>query len=190
VDAAAADAPSEEEIAREARREIDELSEGPQRLYRQALSDGAIEIGDQRIEGPFAGLFDPSEGHVAINEFVPKQRTVGAGDPISWKMMGADHSITFDVPPYFPIVEFLDDGTVRLNPKLAPPAGGAVPAPEQEGEGVFEVDGGTWDGEGFWSSGLVSAEPYLDYTMRITKPGTYKYACLLHPPMVGTIVVT
>ena len=30
---------------------------------------------------------------------------------------------------------------------------------------------------------------YVEYTMRISEPGTYRYACLLHPPMVGTVVV-
>ena len=75
------------------------------------------------------------------------------------------------------------------------PAGGAVelvlpeegPGPD---DGPPSHDGGTYDGEGFWSSGLIGAGPYLEYTMRITKPGTYAYACLLHPPMVGTIKVT
>jgi hypothetical protein len=110
--------------------------------------------------------------------------------------MGADHTITFDVPSYFPPVQFLKDGTVRLNPKLDKPAGGAPEPPKHEGEedggggGPEKIDGGTYDGTGFWSSGLVGAEPYLEYTVRISNPGTYKYACLLHPPMVGTVVVS
>lgn len=105
-------------------------------------------------------------------------------------MMGADHTISFEVPEYFPVVEFAEDGTVRLNPKLQPSAGGASEPAEPEGEGVFEVDGGSYDGEGFWSSGLLGAQPYVEYTLRITEPGSYRYACLIHPPMVGTVVVT
>ena len=31
---------------------------------------------------------------------------------------GPDHTISFNVPKYFPIMEFLKDGTVRINPKL------------------------------------------------------------------------
>src|SRR5204863_331150 len=63
-------------------------------------------------------------------------------------------------------------------------------ARKEIGEVATSVDGGTYDGNGFWSSGLLSSDPYMEYTLRISKPGTYRYACLLHPPMVGTLVVT
>lgn len=182
------DVPSAEEVTRQARREIDELTEPLEEQFRQAVSEGSIEFDDERIEGPFAGL--PGADHAGIDEFVPKRRTAKAGEPITWKMMGADHTISFDVPEYFPVFEIERDDTVRLNPKIQPAAGGAPEPPEQEGMGVLEVDGGTYDGEGFWSSGLLGAQPYVEYTVRIAKPGTYRYACLIHPPMVGTLEVT
>ena len=69
---------------------------------------------DDPVEGPFAGL--PGADHTAINEFIPRNMTVKAGEPITWKMMGSDHTISFNVPKYFPIMEFLDDG------KGAPPS--------------------------------------------------------------------
>jgi hypothetical protein len=106
------------------------------------------------------------------------------------------HTISFGVPRYFPIIEFQRDGNVRFNPKLDPPAGGAeeFDVPEEERYGgspePIEFDGGTYDGTGFWSSGTIDADPYIEYSMRITRPGTYKYACLIHPPMVGTVEVT
>lgn len=183
-----ADVPSPAEVTRQARREINEIAEPLEKQYREAVSEGVVEVEGARIEGPFAGL--PGVGRAAIDEFIPKRRTVNAGEPITWKMMGADHTISFDVPEYFPVVEFAEDGTVRLNPKLQPSAGGASEPAEPEGEGVFEVDGGSYDGEGFWSSGLLGAQPYVEYTLRITEPGSYRYACLIHPPMVGTVVVT
>src|SRR5439155_98842 len=112
-----------------------------------------------------------------------------AGAPITWKMMGADHTIAFGVPAYFPQVEFLKDGTVRLNPKIHPPAGGAKTYPSPQGEnggsGPSKWDGGTYGGSGFWSSGLIGNQPYLEYTVRIAKPGSYRVACLIHPAMVG-----
>ena len=195
-----ADIPSQSELNREIRDATKELTEGLEKIYRDAEDDNEIAVpgSDETLEGPFAGL--PGEDHSGINEFLPKLITVKAGEPVTWKMMGAFHTISFNVPRYFPIMEFLDDGTVRINPKLEPPAGGAVeyvepeggpggPPPESSG-GPPAHDGGTFDGEGFWSSGLIGGQPYLEYTMRITKPGTYSYACLLHPPMVGQVKVT
>ncbi|HYZ93966.1 MAG TPA: hypothetical protein VFA34_16460 [Actinomycetota bacterium] len=193
--------PSQNDATREARREIEKVSKPLDEVWEDA-QDGRIQIGEgdeaQTVRGPFAGLFSPKEIHAAINAFVPERMTVEAGEPVTWKVMGAEHTISFDVPRYFPPVEFLDNGTVRLNPKLRPPAGGAAKLPEtSEGEDPpSEIDGGTYDGSGFWSSGLFGScpecggPPFTEYTMRISKPGTYRYACLLHPPMVGTVVVT
>jgi plastocyanin len=31
---------------------------------------------------------------------------------------------------------------------------------------------------------------YVQYSMRFGKPGTYRYACLLHPAMVADITIT
>jgi plastocyanin len=187
--AADAEIPDQSAVNRQIREETKRLTDDLASIYEDA-EDGEIEVRGTTVEGPFAGL--PGADHTAVNEFLPRNRTVKAGEPITWKMMGADHTISFDVPKYFPIMEFLDDGTVRINPKLEPAAGGAVPyeEPEEPTEEPPKHDGGSWDGSGFWSSGLVSAEPYLEYSMTITKPGTYSYACLLHPPMVGTIKVT
>ncbi|MEX0874606.1 MAG: hypothetical protein WD646_08455 [Actinomycetota bacterium] len=199
------DIPSQAEVNRRARREIDEVAEPLLELYRTAVDSNEVRVnlgaGPQTLEGPFAGLGDVSVSEIAlINEFVPKQLEVDAGDPITWTMIGAPHTISFGVPRYFPPVQFLDDGSVRVNPRLQPAAGGAkefpaelFAAPGQEGgpgAEVVEFDGGTYDGEGFWSSGLIAADPYAEYTMRISRPGTYDFACLIHPPMVGTIEVT
>jgi plastocyanin len=185
--------PSEGAVSREARKEINQVAAPLKKVFHDAGDDGRISIPgpdgkEVQLEGPFAGL--PGKDHAAITAFVPRKIKVKAGEPITWKMMAGDHTISFNVPKYFPIMEFLADGTVRINPKLQPPAGGAEPLPAQQGTGVVHHDGGTFDGSGFWSSGLIGAEPYLEYTMRITKPGTYGYACLLHPPMVGTVEVT
>jgi hypothetical protein len=119
-----------------------------------------------------------------------------AGEPIVWNLIGF-HTISFGVPRYFPILTFEDDGTVKRNPRLDPHAGGAkefdVPERErynEEREGPLKFDGGTYDGRGFWSSGTIDAAPWIEYSMRINKPGRYRYACLIHPPMVGTVEVT
>lgn len=201
--AADADIPTQSEINSEVSKETSKVTKSLGAIFRDAKDDLKVELPgfDEPVEGPFAGL--PGEEHTAINEFVPKEMTVKAGEPITWKMMGSEHTISFNVPKYFPIMEFLDDGTVRINPKMYPAAGAAVPyeepddeegppegGAEGEDDGPPSHDGGTFDGKGFWSSGLIGGQPFLDYTMRISKPGTYAYACLLHPPMIGQIKVT
>ena len=185
----ASEADSQAEINRRAREEIATFSEPMEELYDDAR-DGAIEHEGETIEGPFAGLSPPV--HAAINAFVPNEIRTKVGDEVTWKIMGSDHTITFDVPKYFPIMTFATDGTVALNDKLQEPAGGSPELSRDEpdeGE-VYRVDGGTYDGSGFFSSGLFGGEPYAEYTLRFSEAGTYKYACLLHPPMVGTVVVS
>jgi plastocyanin len=190
--------PSAEQIGRQARREIQKVAAPLMRVFRDA-QDGRIRLRDPdtkkrfTIRGNFAGLVDPSYEHGAVNEFIPRRITVDAGEPITWNLMGF-HSISFGVPEYLPIISFADDGTVSRNPKLDPPAGGArefdVPERERDGgEEPIAFDGGTYDGEGFWSSGVIDSKPYVRYSMRIMKPGRYRYACLIHPPMVGTVEV-
>jgi plastocyanin len=187
------DVPSQEAISREARQEISEFSRPMLEAFRDAR-DGEIDMEGDTLDGPFAGLSVPVHG--TINEFVPRTIETEVGEPVTWKIMGADHTITFDVPEYFPIMRFARNGKVTFNPRLQEPAGGSPPLPEDEEEGPpgtgppVEIDGGTYDGSGFFSSGLFGGEPFASYTLRFSEPGTYKYACLLHPPMVGTVEVT
>jgi hypothetical protein len=95
------------------------------------------------------------------------------------------------VPRYFPIVTFKSDGSVVRNPKLDEPAGGAPALEELNGPPpeVMKIDGGTFDGKGFYSSGSLIAGKFVEYTMRFSRAGTYRFACLIHPPMVGTLTV-
>ncbi len=184
---------SQADVNRRARREIEEFAKPMVEVFNDA-KDGEISDAGETIEAPFAGLDVPVHG--ILNEMIPKTIRADVGEKVTWKLMGADHSISFDVPRYFPIMRFANSGKISLNPRLEEPAGGSPPLPE-DGEhgpddsgGVIKVDGGTYDGSGFWSSGLISADPYAEYSLRFSEPGTYKYACLLHPPMVGTVVVT
>ncbi len=179
--------PAQEEVSRKARKEIADFAAPMLRSYRDAR-DGRMEAFGEEITAPFGGV--ATEAHGSINVYLPGTIRTRVGERVTWKMMGADHTVTFGVPEYFPIIQFRENGNVRLNPRMVRPAGGHPEIPEQEGEGVFRVDGGTYDGTGFYSSGLFAAEPYAEYSLRFSKPGTYKYACLLHPPMVGTVVVS
>ena len=188
------DVPEQAEVSRAARREISDFSRPMLEAFRDAR-DGEIETEGETVDGPFAGLSAPVHG--TINEFIPKTIETEVGEPVTWKIMGSDHTITFGVPEYFPIMRFARNGEVTFNPRLQEPAGGSPALPKDEesegppGEGPpVEINGGTYDGSGFFSSGLFGGEPFASYTLRFSKAGTYKYACLLHPPMVGTVEVT
>jgi plastocyanin len=178
--------PSAQAVARQARKEAEAVVAPMQRTYRDAIDDGKITFHGNKVSGPFAGL--PTDIYAGVNEFVPRMLKAKAGEPVTWKMVGS-HTISFDVPAYLPILQF-GHNSIRYNPKVRAAAGGAPEVPEQEGDGPQTVDGGTYDGKGFWSSGLIGADPYLEYTLRISKPGTYNYACLVHPRMIGKVVVS
>ena len=187
--------PSPRDIAVRARAEIDEEAGPMEDYFLRARDEGVLVVGGQRHEGNFAGIVTrPQAGMVTgqVNEFLPKDVTVPVGEPVTWRMFGA-HSVAFDVPEYFPIVEFADDGTVTYNDAVNEPAGGAPPLPTEDEpppEGPLVVDGGTWDGSGFYSSGTLWSPEHVEFTLRFSEPGTYPYACLIHPPMVGTVRVT
>lgn len=182
------DLPSSGAVNAAARKEIEQLA-GP---LREAFADakaGRAEAYGERLQQPLAGYHSHENFTVALDEFVPKMLTTRRDRPITWTIVGA-HTVSFDVPRYLAIYTVGDDGRVRRNPVVDRAAGGSPKAPPVDfTHEPYRIDGGTWDGSGFISSGLLGSEPYAQYTLRISKPGRYRYACLVHPTMVGTVVV-
>ncbi|HEX2421425.1 MAG TPA: hypothetical protein VHL55_07480 [Acidimicrobiia bacterium] len=179
--------PSPSEVNQQTREELNEVVEP----FRQVFADaqgGEIVMGGEPLSGNFSGLVDDRVQGL-LNEFVPETITTEVGEPVTWLMFGP-HSISFDVPEYFPIYDVEEDGTVTANDEIFLPAGGAPEIEEQDESEPLVIDGGSWDGSGFWSSGVLFSDQYVQYTLRFSAPGTYPYACLIHPPMVGTIEVT
>lgn len=155
-------------------------------------------------------FFEGEEGaepvpNLGINVF-PTELSIKKGESVTWEVNGF-HNVAFNAPEDArPWILKADDGTVSSNQKAFAPANSpkipAPPAPpEGEGEGgggggeegpppQVKVDGGKWDGKGFMSSGvLLSFGPQLVYTRTFTEAGTYKYICLIHPDMEGTVKV-
>ena len=179
--------PSSSEVNLQTREELNEVVEPFRQVYERA-NEGQFVFGGEAFTGNFSGLMDERvEG--LLNEFIPETIEAEVGEPVTWLMFGP-HSISFDVPEYFPIYERLEDGTVLANEEVYPPAGGAPEVDEADSVDPIVVDGGTWDGTDFWSSGVLYSDAYVEYTLRFSAPGTYRYACLIHPPMVGTVTVT
>ncbi|MDX1510916.1 MAG: hypothetical protein R3249_06195, partial [Nitriliruptorales bacterium] len=181
--------PDPRDVTLRALREIDSEAQGMLEAFEQARDEGVFVAAGSSFRGNFAGLTPGGyEAGGQINEFLPRDIEADVNEPITW-LMFSGHSIAFDVPEYFPIVEFADDGTVMFNEEIDKPAGGSPELPEDDPEGPLVIDGGTWDGSGFFSSGTLWSPDHVEYTLRISEPGTYRYACLIHPPMVGTVVV-
>lgn len=96
--------------------------------------------------------------------FYPSTITIDVGDSVTWTFEGDAHTVTFlsGAPQPSP-----------LDPSAGAPAGGA-----------------TYDGTGIVSSGIVPPIPgHNTYTLAFTKAGTFRYVCLLHPGMAGTVIV-
>ncbi|SHK22389.1 cupredoxin domain-containing protein [Alicyclobacillus tolerans] len=96
---------------------------------------------------------------VMAMSFFPNVITIDAGDSITFE--GVGHTVSF------PGI----NGTLpsALSPQAQLPAGGS-----------------TYNGSTFTSSGLLMGKPY---TLTFTKPGVYPYYCLLHPGMMGVVIV-
>lgn len=204
--------PSQEDVNRQARKEIESMA-GPLREQIEKFEDGRFEVpedqapafrdagflkpGTRRFQGNLSGLYAEDESIMGgINEFLPRTKTVRVGEKVRWANLGM-HTISFNVPRYFPVISVEDGGKVVYNPQVITPAGGVPEHPEPFDFPKTEppptkplvIDGGAWNGEGFYSTGLIGWEPYVVFQMEFSKKGTYKYACLIHPPMVGTITV-
>ncbi len=188
VKPASEEVPSSGTANASARREIEQLA-GP---LREAFADakaGRAEALGERLRSPLAGYHSQENYTVALDEFVPKIITTRRGKPVTWTIVGA-HTVSFDVPRYLAIYTVDADGTVQRNPVVDRAAGGSPKAPPVDfTHEPYEIDGGAWDGSGFISSGLLASEPYAQYTLRFSKAGRYRYACLVHPNMVGTVDV-
>jgi plastocyanin len=191
--AAGADIPSQQAVNRQAREEIEEDAELALQRVEEAreAAKGSGKVGDLAL--PLAGRDAEDEFTVIINEFLPKTVEAEVGEPVTWTFDGLDHTVSFNVPKYFPIFTVRDDGEVVWEAKSHEPVGWTVPERQPPAEGEEDspprhVDVGEWDGKGgFRSSGALS--PGETFSVTFTKPGTYPFACVLHPQMVGTVEV-
>lgn len=189
--------PSQVDVARQARAEIEQVAQPLREAVTQAAASETTQVFGQTLTKPLAGFFDERVEHAFISEFIPRRVEIPAGEALTWSFIGP-HTVSFDVPEYFAQMIVDEDGTVTLNPDAVRPVNGpGPPAPSPDGGGdppdgdgaadePVVVDAGEWDGTGFISSGIFDAHAYR---LTFTRPGTYPYACLIHPQMVGEVVV-
>lgn len=189
--------PSQEAVNRQARKEIDQDAEVALEKLEEAKAAKTVESSVGNLSLPLAGREADEDFAVIINEFLPRKVEAKVGQPVTWTFDGIAHTVSFNVPKYFPVFTVEEDSReVEWNPKSYEPVGWKVPQRPEEGPDggpddepePRKVDVGTWDGGGgFRSSGAL--DPGESFTLTFTKPGTYSYACVLHPQMVGTVAV-
>lgn len=185
------EASSQSELNRQGKKEADRMAKPLLDVFRKEKA------GRGELKGNLAGSGDKSTAEVygAANEFTP--RTIGArvGEKVTWTFINR-HSVSFNVPKYAPIFTIKPDGEVVSNPQVNEPQGGwpgrTPPLPEEfdapEPEPV-EIDAGAFDGTGGLKSSGVDWNTGDKYSVTFTKAGTYPYACLIHPGMIGKVVV-
>lgn len=134
-----------------------------------------------------------SRSGAEITSFFPSSLTVNTGDVVTFTHNDPTdiHTVTFGPEPYTLAIEnnlFQPEGsppTVFANPLFVlssdPPPVSPVPYD------------GTNNGNGYINSGILFPQqaptgPH-QYLVKFTKPGTYRYECVIHPNMDGTIIV-
>lgn len=144
----------------------------------------------------------PQSYFVELLQSGPAEVEVAAGQTVRWHFQEGGHTISFnptqDATPYLVTG---DDQLPTVNELAVAAHGGATPIPPRAdlvpldpGPGppgpAVVIDGGEWDGQGFFSSGIAPAFAPVSYDITFTAPGTYDYQCLIHEGMAGTVTVT
>ncbi|MHB8670434.1 MAG: cupredoxin domain-containing protein [Acidimicrobiales bacterium] len=189
--------PSAAEVAAAGKAQLDAL------VGQVAPAVAAAKGGHAVFPGYLAGYGKQGVQAASVNEFIPSTIKAKVGQKVTWTVIGP-HTISFGAPDAAKgSVIKAPDGTFHLNQQMAAPAGGpgapppsgAPSGPPPAGPPVPKVliNGGTYDGTGFHSSGLILSFPgspqFSSYSLTFTKAGTYTYVCLIHPGMAGQVQV-
>jgi plastocyanin len=142
----------------------------------------------------------PQDIKAGAMEFVPSSVSIPVGGSVTWNL--SFHTVSFNAPEAArPDIVQESDGTWHLNAKSftavgftppPPPAGGGnsgPPASDAPPPPPTNVDGGTFDGVGFYNSGSLDTQGDLLFKLTFSKAGTFNYICLIHPDMKGTVKV-
>jgi len=117
-----------------------------------------------------AGMNDPDHSQIAVLQFMPARATVSVGQAVRWSWADTrePHTVTF-----FP-------------PGQSAPAPGSDPTLFAPSPPKGPYDGTTLVNSGLVPQGPVAVPPF---EMTFAKPGTFNYTCVIHPQMVGSVVV-
>ncbi|HEX6596704.1 MAG TPA: hypothetical protein VF045_07205 [Acidimicrobiales bacterium] len=135
-------------------------------------SDGGGETGGDRSgeEVTVRAMNLPDDPSIAVLMYLPQSITINRGTTVSWALAGPEpHSVTF-----YPAGE-------------VPPATGS-------GQALFAprpAAGGVHDPAALINSGLVpfGPAPPAPFRLRFDRAGSFRYYCVIHPQMIGTVDV-
>ncbi|MEW6476257.1 MAG: plastocyanin/azurin family copper-binding protein [Actinomycetota bacterium] len=117
-----------------------------------------------------AGVNDPTRNQIAVLQYMPAKATVAVGQKVrwTWDETKEPHSVTFLAPGQTAPDPGSDTSLFAPTPPTGP-----------------------YDGSVLVNSGLLPLGPQAvpPFEMTFSKPGSYNYICVIHPQMVGTIVV-
>jgi plastocyanin len=115
-----------------------------------------------------AGMNDPKDPNIAVLEFLPEKISVVTGEKVTWLIDGPEpHSVTFVAPGSAA-------PNVATDPSLFAPSGTPT-----------DYDGSTMVNSGALPLGTTAGT----FSMTFSKAGEYRYYCVLHPNMTGTVTV-
>ena len=139
----------------------------------------------------FAGGGVASVENALITQFGPHDISVPVGGSVTWTVLGP-HDVAFNAPADAQSLRLPGAGkAVHLSQKAVLPAGGpGADLAAQKQPPV--IDGKTWNGVGFRSSGLIFGDPpphTTAFKLTFSKAGTYQFQCLVHEDMKGTVTV-
>jgi plastocyanin len=144
---------------------------------------------------PTANLAGPTKFHkeLDLNGFFRRRVTIHVGDSVRWVFSRrVVHTVTF-LPPgqKTPALEVPDPAhpyTGFNNAAGAPFWFNGQPSLQVPPEHAFPQGGSSTDGTNYANSGL-SAPAFHPYKLTFTKAGTFRYICLVHPGMAGSVKV-
>jgi plastocyanin len=126
-----------------------------------------------------ASGYDDGSPRALVDAFFPEDLTIHAGDTVVWTP--GFHTVSFGRAS---LLAQLRRTFVRVVPRSDGP-----PTVVFNAQALFPAGGSTYDGTGFANSGMLLRPKPHAYALTFTRPGVYRYACLIHPGMDGTITV-
>jgi plastocyanin len=147
----------------------------------------------KKLDPPAATVSGGSDkGSVAWLRFFPKTLRVGVGQPVKVEVKGSQEIHTFSFGPQAYLEDIVKNQIVPVPNPAGPPSlvfDARVVYPSDPPP--FRPYAATSHGNGFFSTGVLGkgAPGGSSSTISFSAPGAYRYMCLIHPEMVGTINV-